>query len=135
MAYRRRLEVGLSDWLLRAGLVRPGLDLVIGAAVNGLVARVMGSSVAVPLQVPPFTVYEGPADERILSRVRALGGVLNPGDLASGDVHKALADPLDAGRVGRPARHQRRRGFWHQREIWLLHWNDELLSVAAVPGA
>ena len=132
-------QVGLSDWLLHAGLVRPGRDLVIGAAANGLVARVTDSSVAVVLQVPPFTVYEGPADDRLLDRVRALGGVLvavtpvlNPGDLTSGDVHRALADPRTlAGWAGLHGtrRQQRRRGFWLRPQVWVLHWNDELLSV------
>jgi len=69
-------RVGHGDWLARAGLVRPGRELVFGAAAAGLVARVTDSSVAVVLQVPPFTEYEGPADDRVLAWARALGGVL-----------------------------------------------------------
>jgi hypothetical protein len=63
----------------------------------------------VVLQVPPFSVYEAPADERLLDQARRLGGVLfavtptlNPGDLTEGDLRDALADRRT---LGGSARH------------------------------
>jgi hypothetical protein len=131
-------HVGYSGWLDQAGLVRPGPQLALGTPVDGLVARATDSSVAVVLQVPPFTVYEGPADDRVLDRVRALGGVLvavtptlNPGDFAYSDLLQALADPRTlAGWAGlHGTLRQRRRRFRLRQDICVLHWNDEQLSV------
>ena len=93
---------------------------------------------AVVFQVPPFTVYEAPAGELLLARVRALGGVLvavtpvlNPGDFAAGALPAALAHPWTlsvwAGLHG-PGRRRRRR-FRLRPEICVLHWNAEQLSV------
>jgi hypothetical protein len=133
-----RWHIGHSRWLAHAGLVRPGPHLALGAPVDGLVARATDSSVAVVLQVPPFTVYEGPADERVLERVRDLGGVLvavtptlNPGDFAYSDLLEALADPRTlAGWAGlHGTRRQRRPRFRLRPDICVLHWNDEQLSV------
>jgi hypothetical protein len=106
---------------------------------SGLVARVTGSSVAVVLQVPPFSVYEAPADERLLDQARRLGGVLfavtptlNPGDLTEGDLRDALADRRTlagwAGLHGTTNRRPRRR-FRLRSEIWVLHWNSWQWSV------
>jgi hypothetical protein len=136
-------QVGHGDRLAQAGLVRPGRDLVIGAPADGLVARVTDSSVVVVLQVPPFSVYEAPADERVLNRIRALGGLLvavtptlNPGDLVFGDVIEALADPRTlAGWAGlHGTRRPPRRRFRLRRPIWVLYWHGELLSVGKLAG-
>ena len=67
----------------------------------------------------------------------AVTPTLNPGDLAYGDVLKALADPRTlAGWAGLhgTGRPQRRRGFWLRPQIWVLHWNDDLLSVGRLVG-
>jgi hypothetical protein len=131
-------QVGQDRWLTRAGLVHPGPQLELGAPADGLVARVTDSSVAVVFQAPPFTVYEAPADERLLNRARALGGVLvavtstlNPGDFAAGDLPWALADRRTV--AGWAALHgtrrPSRRRFRLRPQICVLHWNDQQLSV------
>jgi hypothetical protein len=131
-------HVSQDHWLTQAGLVRPGPHLVLGAPADGLVARVTDSSVAVVFQAPPFTVYEAPADERLLNRARALGGVLvavtstlNPGNFAAGDLFQALADSRTlAGWAGlHGTRRPPRRRLRLRPQICVLHWNDEQLSV------
>jgi hypothetical protein len=135
-------RVGHSPWLARAGLVRPGRQLVFGAPVDGLVARVTDSSVVVVLQVPPFTVYEAPADERLLDRARGLGGVLfavtptlNPGDCGIADLSAALSDRRTlAGWAGlhgsyRPPPSRR---FRLRSQACVLHWNSDQMSVGIV---
>jgi hypothetical protein len=133
-----RWEVSQDRWLVQAGLARPGPGLPLGVPADGLVARVTDSTVAVVVQVPPFTVYEAPADDRIIGRARALGGVLfavtptlNPGDLDVGELRPALADPRTlAGwaALHAPTRHRRRRFRLHP-QIWVLHWNLDHLSI------
>jgi hypothetical protein len=71
-----------------AGLVRPGRELRAGVSVGGAVARIMDSSVAVSFQVPPFTVYEAPAEETITGCARERGGV--PGHLAAEDLYAVM---------------------------------------------
>lgn len=136
-------QVGHSHWLARAGLVRPGPLLGLGAPVDGLVARAADSSVAVVLQVPPFTAYEVPADERILDRARALGGVLvavtptlNPGKLDFCDLLEALADPrtLAGWAALHGIRRPPRRRFRLRPQVCVLHWTDDLLSVGRLVG-
>jgi hypothetical protein len=136
-------QVGHDDWVARAGRVRPGRDLVLGAPADGLVARTTDSSVAVVLQFPPFTVYEGPADDRLLGRARALGGLLvavtptlNPGDLVFDDVVEALGDPRTlAGWAGlHRIRRPPRRRFRLHRPVWVLCWSHDLLSVGRLLG-
>jgi len=133
-----RWYVGQNDGLAQAGLVRPGPELRLGVPVSGLVARVTDSSVAVVLQLPPFTVYEAPADERLLDQARALGGALiavtptlNPGDFAYSDLLVALGDPLTlAGWAGLHGTiRQPHRRFRLLTEIYVLHWNSEHLFV------
>jgi hypothetical protein len=131
-------RAGANPEFAGAGLVRPGPELRLGEPVEGAVARVMDSSVTVVLQVPPFAVYEAPADERILDCARARGGVLigvtqklHPGNFDLDDLRETLADPRTlAGWVGlhgsapRPRRRARARG-----EVCVLHWNSDHLSV------
>lgn len=138
-----RWQVSQDQGLVRAGLGRLGPGLPLDVPADGLVARVTDSSVAVILQVPPFTVYEAPADQRLLDRARCLGGVLfavtptlNPGDLTVSELREALADPPTlAGWAGlHGTRHQRprRRRFRLRSEIWVLHWNSWQLSVGSL---
>lgn len=91
-----------------AGLVRPGPGLRLGEPVEGAVARFTGSSVAVTLQVPPFSVYEANAEEEILECARRRGGVLvgvthavHPGQLSVGGSPGRARRSVDAGGVGR----------------------------------
>jgi len=133
-----RWHVSPDRSLVQAGLVRPGPRLPLGVPADGLIARLTGSAVAVVLQAPPFTVYEAPADDQLLGQARALGGVLfavtptlNPGDLDTGELPPALADPRTlAGwaALHAPAR-QRRRRFRLRPQIWVLHWNLAHLSI------
>jgi hypothetical protein len=111
--------------------------------VDGVVARVTDSSVVVVFQVPPFTVYEAPADERVLNRIRVLGGLLvavtptlNPGDLAYGDVLEALADlrTLAGWAALHSPRRPPRRRFGLRRPVCVLYWDDDLLSVGKLAG-
>jgi hypothetical protein len=133
-----RWQVCPGRSLIQAGLARPGPGLPLGVPAAGLVARLTDSTVAVVLQAPPFTVYEAPADDRLLGQARALGGVLfavtptlNPGDLDAGELRPALADPRTlAGwaALHAPARMRRRR-FRLRPQIWVLHWNLARLSI------
>jgi hypothetical protein len=131
-------QVSPDRSLVQAGLARPGSGLPLGIPMDGLVARLTDSTVAVVLQAPPFTVYEAPADEQLLGQARALGGVLfavtptlNPGDLDAGELRPALADLRTlAGwaALHGPAR-QRHRRFRLRPQIWVLHWNLARLSI------
>jgi len=136
-------QVRNSDWLARGELARPGRPVRIGVPADGVIARATDTSVAVVHQVPPFTVYEAPADELLIDRVRTLGGVLvavtptlNPGDFAVSELHAALAHPstlaLWAGLHG--AHRPRRRRFRLRKEVCVLHWSSEQISVGRLVG-
>jgi hypothetical protein len=136
-------RAGEQHGLAGVGLVRPGPALRLCVPADGLVARITDSCVVVVLQVPPFTVYEAPANRQLLDRARALGGVLiavtqtlNPGDFAVSDLSAMLAHPRTAAGwaalhgISRPPRRRfRRRG-----EICVLHWSREHLSVGKLVG-
>lgn len=135
-------QVNPDQALAQAGLGQFGPRLPVDVPADGLVARVTDSSVAVVLQVPPFTVYEAPADERLLDQARRLGAVLfavtptlNPGDLTESDLRDALADQLTlagwAGLHGSTHRRPRRR-FRLRSEMWVLHWNGWQWSVGSL---
>lgn len=142
-AHDGRWQVSPDQALARAGLGPFGAGPPVGVPTGGLIARLTDSSVAVVLQVPPFTVYEAPADERLLDQARRLGGVLaavtptlNPGDLTESDLRDALADPRTlagwAGLHGTTRGRLRRRRFRLRPEIWVLHWNCWQLSVGSL---
>jgi hypothetical protein len=132
-------QLGHSQALAGAGLVQPGSELRLGVPADGLVTCLTELTVTVVVQIPPFTVYEAPADERILDRARALGGVLtvvthrlNPGDFTLDELGEALADPRTlAGWAGlHGTRHEPpRRRFRLRAEVLVLHWNSDHLSV------
>jgi hypothetical protein len=137
-AHGGKWRAGANPEFAGAGLVRPGPELRLGVPVEGAVARIMDSSVTVVLQVPPFAVYEAPADDRILACARAREGVLlgvtqllHPGDFGFDDLRETLADPQTLagwvclhGSAPRPRRKARARG-----EVCVLHWNSGHLSV------
>lgn len=81
-----------------AGLVPPGPGLMIGRPVDGAVALITATSVAVAFQVTPLRTYEAPVDEAIAECARTRGGVLigvthalNPGELTEEDLNTAMA--------------------------------------------
>jgi hypothetical protein len=142
---RGRWHVDHGAGFAGAGLVRPGRELRAGAPVGGAVARIMDSSVAVSFQVPPYTVYESPAEEEIIGCARERGGVLigvthalHPGHLAAEDLWAVMAGgQMLAGWVGvhggdrpRPARPRRA----VRRQVWVLRWSGRHMTVGALAG-
>lgn len=129
--------------LATAGLVHPSSGFALGVPIEGVIARIMNESIAVTLEVAPFSSYEAPADSQTLECARARGGVLlgvthalHPGDFTKEDLQGALADPRTlAGWVGvhgtRSAPLQKAPA---QGITCVLHWNDRHMSVGALIG-
>jgi hypothetical protein len=134
-----------GDWRVRpnasfgaAGLVPAGPVLEIDAPVQGAVARVTDSSVAVTFQVPPFSTFEAPADSETVKLARDRSGVivgvthaLNPGELSDDQLSPELGDGrMLMGWVGvhgtRPAP---RRTAPALGLTCVLHWNPKHMSV------
>jgi|HubBroStandDraft_1064217.scaffolds.fasta_scaffold01763_10 hypothetical protein len=125
-----------------AGLVRPGWGLRAGVPVGGAVARIMESSVAVSFQVPPFTVYEAPAEEEITGCARERGGVLigvthalHPGQLAAEDLYAVMGSgQMLAGWVGAHGAARPRPNRAARRQVCVLTWSPRHLMVGMLAG-
>jgi len=126
-----------------AGLVHPGPELTLGVPIEGAVARLMDDSIAVTLQVAPFSNYEAPADSQTLECARSSGGVLigvthalHPGDFTREDLHRALTDSRTlAGWVGvHGAQSAPKQKAPVQGIIYVLHWNERHRSVGKLVG-
>lgn len=126
-----------------AGLVPPGPELLIGRPVDGAVALITGTSVAVAFQVSPLRTYEAPADEEIVECARARGGVLvgvthavNPGELTEEVLRTAMATgQILMGWVGvHGAASALRRSSPPLGVTCVLHWNERHMSVGTLLG-
>jgi hypothetical protein len=123
---------------IKAGLVPPGPALKLGVPVEGLIARITDSSVAVTLQIPPFSTYEAPADKETLDCARTRGGVLtgvthalNPGDFSKEELHKAISSgQILAGWAGSHGPRQAAQPSTPPLGVTcILHWNERHMTV------
>ena len=128
---------------MKAGLVPPGPRLKIPEPVDGAVAFITRTSVAVAFQIAPLRTYEAPADEETLECARARGGVLigvthavHPGELTEKDLHAVMAGGQIlmgwAGVHGSAAAARRKAPGLGV--TCVLHWNDHHISVGTLLG-
>jgi hypothetical protein len=144
------LEREDGEWRVRpnlafkaAGLVPPGPELMIGRPVDGAVALITATSVAVAFQVTPLRTYEAPVDEAILECARARGGVLigvthalNPGELTEEALNTVMATrQILMGWVGvHGATPASKRSSPPLGVTCVLHWNESHISVGTLVG-
>jgi hypothetical protein len=126
-----------------AGLVPPGPGLMIGRPVDGAVALLTATSVAVAFQVTPLRTYEAPVDEAVAECARTRGGVLigvthalNPGELTEEDLNTAMATgQILMGWVGvHGAAPASKRSSPPLGATCVLHWNESHISVGTLLG-
>lgn len=126
-----------------AGLVPPGAGLKIPEPVDGAVALITDSSIAVAFQVIPLGTYEAPASEEIVECARSRGGVLvgvthavHPGELTERDLHDAMTTgQILMGWVGvHGTAHAAQRKAPELGVTCVLHWNERGMSVGTLLG-